>query len=89
MGDFVTAYVSDVFNGAELQGFADGHMDPAFVEQVQNMEGVEKLLPLYVFENSIQAGKTVSPCLLYTSIKIETNQPPSPPEGRKKTGASL
>ena len=61
VGDFVTAYVSDVFNGAELQGFADGHMDPAFVEQVQNMEGVEKLLPLYVFENSIQAGKTVSP----------------------------
>lgn len=61
VGDFVTAYVSDVFNGAELQGFADGHMDPAFVEQVQNMEGVEKLLPLHVFENSIQTGKTVSP----------------------------
>ena len=57
VGDFVTAYVGDVFNGAELEGFADGPMDSAFVEQVQNMEGMEKLLPLYVFKNSIRAGK--------------------------------
>ncbi len=42
VGDFVTTYVSDVFRGAELQGFADGHMEPAFVEQVKGMDGVEK-----------------------------------------------
>ena len=45
-----------------FRALQDGHAwIPAFVEQVQNMEGVEKLLPLYVFENGIQAGKTVSP----------------------------
>lgn len=56
VGNFVTTYVSDVFNGAELQGFADGYMEPDFVEQVKNMDGIEKVLPVYVYENRMQAN---------------------------------
>lgn len=55
VGDFVTTYISDVFRGARLQGFADGHMQPEFVEQVKKMEGIKKVLPLYVFDSQIQA----------------------------------
>lgn len=55
VGDFVTTYISDVFHGAELQGFADGRMQPEFVEQVEEMEGIKKVLPLYVFDSKIQA----------------------------------
>lgn len=51
VGNFVTAYISDVFQGAELEGFADGYMEQSFVEQVKDMEGIEKVLPLYVFNN--------------------------------------
>ena len=39
------------FHGAELEGFADGEMDQSFIEQVENMDGIEKVLPLYVFNN--------------------------------------
>jgi ABC-type antimicrobial peptide transport system permease subunit len=61
VGNFVTTYISDVFNGAELQGFADGQMAPDFVEQVKNMDGIEKVLPLYVFKNKVQGdGVTFS-----------------------------
>lgn len=61
VGDFVTTYVSDVFNGAELQGFADGPMEPEFVEQVRDMDGIEKVLPIYVYQNQMQAnGVTLS-----------------------------
>lgn len=56
VGSFVTAYISDVFQGAELEGFADGHMEPEFVEQVKSLEGIEKVLPLYVFKNKIQGN---------------------------------
>ena len=56
VGNFVTTYISDVFHGAELQGFADGHMKPEFVEQVKEMDGAEKVLPLYVFKNNIQGN---------------------------------
>lgn len=58
VGNFVTTYVGDVFHGAELQGFADGHMEPDFVEQVENMDGIERVLPLYVFNNDIQGNGT-------------------------------
>ncbi|QYX28541.1 ABC transporter permease [[Clostridium] scindens] len=51
VGNFVTTYISDVFHGAELEGFADGEMDQSFIEQVENMDGIEKVLPLYVFNN--------------------------------------
>lgn len=33
VGNFVTAYVGDVFGNGELQGFADGRIEPEFVEQ--------------------------------------------------------
>ena len=48
--------ISNVFHGAELQGFADGHMNPEFVEQVKEMDGAEKVLPLYVFKNNVQGN---------------------------------
>ena len=59
VGDFVTAYVGDVFRDAKLQGFADGRMDVEFVEQVEEMEGIELVLPLYVFKNQIEADGMV------------------------------
>ena len=61
VGNFVTTYVGNVFRDAELQGFADGMMEPEFVEQVKDMEGIEKVLPLYVYKNQMQAdGTTLS-----------------------------
>lgn len=61
VGNFVTTYISDVFNGAELQGFADGHMEQEFIDQVKEMDGIEKVLPLYVYKNQMQAnGMTLS-----------------------------
>ena len=61
VGNFVTAYVGDVFRDAKLQGFADGRIEPEFVERVKDMEGIQKVLPLYVFKNEMQAdGMTVS-----------------------------
>lgn len=56
VGNFVTTYISDVFNGAELQGFADGQIEPDFVEQVENMDGIEKVLPIFVFKNEAQGN---------------------------------
>ncbi len=56
VGNFVTTYISDVFHDAELQGFVDGYMEPGFVEQVENMDGIEKVLPVYVFENNVQGN---------------------------------
>ncbi len=58
VGNFVTTYISDVFHGAKLQGFADGRMEPEFVEQVEKMEGIDKVLPVYVFENTIKTDST-------------------------------
>ena len=56
VGNFVTTYVSDVFNGAELQGFADGYMEQDFVDQVKEMDGIEKVLPVHAYENQMQAN---------------------------------
>lgn len=56
VGNFVTTYISDVFNGAKLQGFADGEMDPDFVAQVKKMDGIDKVLPLYVFKNCVKGN---------------------------------
>ena len=56
VGNFVTTYIRDVFNGAEIQGFADGQMSPAFVEQVEQMDGIDKVLPLFVFKNEVQGN---------------------------------
>ncbi|WMI80580.1 FtsX-like permease family protein [Anaerotignum sp. MB30-C6] len=54
VGSFVNTYIGDVFRGAQLQGFADGPMEGEFVEQVENMDGIEKVLPVYVFKNKLQ-----------------------------------
>ncbi|MDN9572379.1 ABC transporter permease [Clostridioides difficile] len=54
VGNFVNTYITDVFNGAELQGFADGEMNQDFVRQVEEMEGIEKVLPVYVFNNEMK-----------------------------------
>ncbi len=56
VGNFVTTYISDVFNGAELEGFADGQMEPDFVEKVKNIDGIEKVLPLFVFKNEARGN---------------------------------
>lgn len=58
VGSFVTTYVGDVFRDAELQGFADGTMEPEFVTKVREMEGMEKVLPLHVYKNKMQANGT-------------------------------
>ena len=63
VSEFVTTYVSDVFDGAELEGFADGYMEQDFVDQVKAMEGVEKVLPLHVMEQQVQAGDVPIPRL--------------------------
>jgi len=55
VGNFVTTYITDVFHGADLDGLANGEMDQGFVEKVEEMEGIEKVLPIYVMENSVQA----------------------------------
>lgn len=61
VGNFVTTYIGDVFKGAQLQGFADGQMETDFVEQVENMDGIEKVLPLFVAKNKMQGdGVTFS-----------------------------
>lgn len=54
VGNFVTTYIRDVFNGAELQGFADGQMEQQFVEQVGKMKGINKVLPLFVLNNEVK-----------------------------------
>lgn len=36
-------------------------MEPEFVEQVRGMDGIEKVLPIYVYQNQMQAnGITLS-----------------------------
>ena len=56
VGNFVTTYICDVFRDAELQGFADGRMEPEFVERVKEMDGIEKVLPVYVLKNSVKGN---------------------------------
>lgn len=63
VGNFVTTYVSDVFHGAELHGFADGPMEQGFVEQVKNMDSIDKVLPLYVFKHELQGNGISFSCL--------------------------
>ena len=54
VGNFVNTYITDVFNGAELQGFADVEMSPEFVKHVEGMDGIENLLPVYVYNNQMK-----------------------------------
>lgn len=59
VGNFVNTYITDVFHGAELQGFADGEMNQDFVRQVEKMDGIEKVLPVYVFNNEMRCESSV------------------------------
>lgn len=61
VGDFVTAYITDVFRDAELEGFADGPMDREFVQKVEHMEGIHRVVPVYVYNNEIAADQTPLP----------------------------
>lgn len=61
VGNFVKTYITDVFRDAELQGFADGKMNEEFIENVRHMDGIKKILPLYVMNNEISGnGVTLS-----------------------------
>lgn len=57
VGNFVTTYITDVFDGATLQGFADGEMDEEFVSQVKKMEGIDKVLLSHVINNQVRCGE--------------------------------
>ncbi|HBF0592886.1 TPA: FtsX-like permease family protein [Clostridioides difficile] len=59
VGNFVKTYITDVFRDAELQGFADGKMNEEFIEDVRHMDGIKKILPLYVMNNEI-SGNSVT-----------------------------
>nr|UWI51981.1 FtsX-like permease family protein [Clostridioides difficile] len=53
VGGFVKTYIGDVFRDAKLQGFADGEMNQEFIEDVTHMDGIKKILPIYVMNNEI------------------------------------
>lgn len=53
VGSFVKTYIGDVFRDAKLQGFADGEMSQEFIEDVKHMDGIKKVLPIYVMNNEI------------------------------------
>ncbi|UWD47273.1 FtsX-like permease family protein [Clostridioides difficile] len=53
VGSFVKTYIGDVFRDAKLQGFADGEMNQEFIEDVKHMDGIKKVLPIYVMNNEI------------------------------------
>lgn len=71
VGNFVKTYVGDVFRDAELQGFADGEMDQEFIQQVRQMEGIDKVLPLYVMNQEI-SGNHITFSRLEGTDDIET-----------------
>ncbi len=54
VGNFVNTYIGDVFKGAELDGFADAQMNKEFIRKVENINGVEVVLPIYVMNNNIR-----------------------------------
>jgi ABC-type antimicrobial peptide transport system permease subunit len=61
MGNFLATYIEDIFHGGTLQGFANGSMNQDFVDKVKSMEGIDKVLPLYVMDNTVQGnGVTLS-----------------------------
>ncbi len=58
VGNFVSVYVGDVFRGAKLDGFADATMSAEFVQQVEGTQGIETVLPTFVFNNSVKGDGT-------------------------------
>lgn len=61
IGNFVTNYITGVFQGSQLQGFAEGKMDKTFMDEVRKMEGIDKVLPVYVYENEILGNEMSIP----------------------------
>lgn len=61
IGGFVNSYIGDVFKGADLDGFVDArNMEQEFVEQVEAIEGVESVLPVYVLGNISIGGQDLA-----------------------------
>ena len=61
VGSFANTYLGEVFKGAALDGFADArNIQQEFVEQVEAIEGMENVLPVYVFGNIAVDGQTIS-----------------------------
>ena len=54
VGSFVNQYIGDVFNGAALDGFADAQITPAFVKEVQEIDGVHEVMPMFVMNSEIE-----------------------------------
>ena len=56
VGSFVNQYIGDVFNGAALDGFADARMTPEFVKEVQEIDGVREVMPMYVMNGAVESS---------------------------------
>ena len=56
VGSFVNQYIGDVFNGAALDGFADARMAPEFVKEVQEIDGVREVMPMYVMNGAVESS---------------------------------
>lgn len=70
VGDFVKSYIGDVFKGAELDGFADAwNITQEFVEQMEAIEGMESVLPVYVIDNTAVDGNTISRMEVVTNLE--------------------
>lgn len=68
VGNFVHSYIVDVFQGAKLQGFANGAMNQQFIQQVKDMDGIEKVLPVYVMNHEVQSKN-----LLFSHVEATDN----------------
>lgn len=67
----MTSYISDVFQGAELEGFADGSMDDDFIRQVKGFEGIEEVLPVQVLDDRVHGEGSF--ILLMAAVGIVNN----------------
>lgn len=59
VASFAASYLSDVFAGGSLDGFADGDMSPEFVQTVKSYEGIEEIISIYVLDNMISADNVL------------------------------
>lgn len=56
---FAVSYVSDIFGGGALDGFASGDMSAQFVEKVKNIEGVKKIAAIYELDGRVNADNVL------------------------------
>lgn len=52
VGNFVNAYIGDVFRDAALDGFSDVTVNEAFIDEVRELDTVTDVLPLYVLDHA-------------------------------------